>query len=194
MLMKHNISEFKCGKCNMLFMHLNDFIKHDQVTHNSTVFIGNRKEKETFECPLCDFKDSYMPVVRQHIVDEHSRMVILDESENGIDDPKPPNEVEKYPKRIIIDNAQSVKIGKRGILSKREVEKDNDDLGRRGIQNKKAEFKTHMAASHGMSEKSQFSCNFCKLKLKTAIMLKNHIMRIHVLKNETPSYKVYYMK
>ena len=47
---------------------------------------------------------------------------------------------------------------------------------------------------NGKSEKSEFSCNFCKLKLKTAIMLKNHIMRIHLLKNKTPNYSVYYMQ
>ena len=224
----------------MSFMHLNDFIKHNKFTHNSKVFIANRnytdpQDKESFKCPLGDFKDSHRPVVRQHIVDKHSRNVLFDEAEHDIDDPKPPNdsqEVEKYPKRkrIIVDNcqhAQGVKTGKKVVVSKREMEKDSDDLGlgvgmlqtevdilkesRIKEENyKKEESKTRRASQedteplqkvtidpnsfNGKSEKSEFSCNFCKLKLKTAIMLKNHIMRIHLLKNKTPNYSVYYMQ
>ena len=140
MLLKHNLSKFKCGKCTLSFMHIDDFIKHNKFTHNSKVLISNRnyldpQEIDTFKCPLCDFKDSYRPEVRQHIVDQHSRKVSLEEAENDIDDPgttKFFQNLVKYPKRITADNdlnAQNVKIGLKVEMSNREVENDISDRG-----------------------------------------------------------------
>ena len=44
MLQKHKLSKFKCGKCTLSFMHTDDFIKHNKLTHNCRVLISNRRE------------------------------------------------------------------------------------------------------------------------------------------------------
>ena len=149
-------------------MHTDDFIKHNKLTHNCRVLISNGKysdpqEKETFECPLCDFKNSYRPEVRQHIVDKHSRKVSLEEAETDIDDPETSKgdikDFVKYPKRIMADNDLHVKIRKNVKLPKREnelmdqgfgIETEVDILKEFGIKeenDKKEESKTHMVSN-----------------------------------------------